>query len=158
MSNVKSLRVVRASVSIALIASFFGLNCMQPVGAQKETRDGVTVQKNADGSVDAYDAGDTEELSDDGGSAGGAAQNDGRVHYRPGTSPYQKKFSDGTTVRRNADGSIETWDEGETQHWSGGGGSVTPRKKTTKKTATKTTSTTGAKAKTTSTTVKKKAK
>ncbi len=128
------LRFARISLSVVLMASLTGLNFVSaPAFAQKETNDGVTVQKNSDGSVEAYDAGGAEELSDDGG-AGGAAPNDGRVHYRPGTSPYQKKFSDGTTVRRNSDGSIETWDEGETQHISGGGGSAHRRtaKKSTK--------------------------
>jgi hypothetical protein len=125
----------RTALSVALVASILGLNFgFDPAMAQKETNDGVTVQKNADGSVEAYDAGGADELGEDGG-ASGAAPNDGRIHYRPGTSPYQKKFSDGTTVRRNSDGSIETWDEGETQHISGGGGSGSSHRRTVKKSA-----------------------
>lgn len=140
----------RASFSFALIALLSGLNVsVDPAFAQKETTDGVTVQKNSDGSVEAYDAGGSDGMTEDGGGASGAVPNDGRVHYRPGTTPYQKKFSDGTSVRRNSDGSIETWDEGETQHWSsGGGGSHKRASKKSTRTATKKTTTT----------VKKKAK
>jgi hypothetical protein len=160
MPNVTRLRVSRISLSVALVASILGLNSLtDSVSAQgKETNDGVTIQKNADGSVDAYDAGETEELEDNGG-GGGAVPNDGRIHYRPGTTPYTKKLSDGTTVRRNSDGSIETWDEGETQHWSGGlggGGGSTHHKRSVKRTTKSAGS--SAKAKTTTTSVKKKTK
>lgn len=142
----------RTSLSVALVASLLGLNVFVGPGFAQQTNDGVTVQKNSDGSVEAYDAGGSEEMGEDSGGGGGAAPNDGRVHYRPGTSPYSKKYADGTSVRRNSDGSIETWDEGETQHWSSGGGGGGSHKRSVKK------STKTATKKTTTTTVKKKAK
>ncbi len=158
MSNETSSCFKRASLSIALVATVFcsGL-AIGPVLAQsKESSGGTTVQKNADGTVEAYDEGESAQSDQP---VETTQPGDGRIHYRPGTTPYQKKFSDGTTVKRNPDGSIETWDEGETHHYQGGlpVGSSTTRKRTTTKRAK---STTGAKAKvtTTSKTVVKKVK
>lgn len=132
MPNDLSLRFKRASLSVALVASVLCI-VINPVFAQsKESNEGTTVQKNSDGSVEAYDEGETAQseavFSGDSGTM--------QKGYRAGTSQYQKKFSDGTTVKRNADGSIETWDEGETQHYSGGiptSGSGGGHRKTTKR-------------------------
>ncbi len=136
MPQTKGQRFERFALSIALVSSFLisGLVTSPGFCQSKETDEGVTVQKNADGTVDAYDAGDAAQADDGGGgSETYTQQGDGRIHYRPGTSPYEKKYSDGTTVRRNSDGSIETWDGGETQHWSEGGTPSSSRKRTVKR-------------------------
>ena len=163
MFKTTKLRITRISFSLALVAVFFGATSSFDAGfcQKKESKDGVTVQKNSDGSVDAYDtetvpaAGDLEQ-GEDGGTTyvqGG----DGKIHYRPGTSPYTKHLNDGTTVRRNSDGSIETWDAGESSHWvgspdGGSSGSSHHRKAAKKK------SSSGTKSAAKTTTVKKKAK
>jgi len=147
MPNDKRLCLVRTSISVALVASILGLSVVPSFAQSKDTNDGVTVEKNADGSVDAYDSGDSAEGLSDG---NGTMQDTGKIHYRAGTSPYQKKFSDGTSVRRNSDGSIETWDEGETQHFS-----ATPSSGGHRRSVKRKATTTKAKA---TTTVKKKSK
>lgn len=150
MPNEISLRLTRASLSIALVASVLCAG-FDPASAQ-------TVKKNSDGTVEAYDEGDSAQSESVDVGGGGGDNNTMQKGYRAGTSPYQKKFSDGTTVKRNSDGTIETWDEGETHHYSGGipvNSSSTHRKTTrhsTKSSKGKTT------AKVTTSTVKKKTK
>src|SRR5579885_615156 len=96
---------------------------------KSETKDGVTVERNSDGTVDAYDSGDSGEMGggDESYSGGGnsGVNTKGQytgivngVRYRPGTSPYTRNVG-GVTVRRGSDGSIETSDEVETPHWIG---------------------------------------
>jgi|GEM_PF-1461325 len=131
MPNEISLRFMRASLSVALVASVLCAGFDPAFAESQENDGGTTVQKNSDGSVEAYDEGESAQSDQpaETGAAGG-----GGIRYRPGTTPYQKKMSDGTTVKRNSDGSIETWDEGETQHYQGGVPvtSSSTRKRTTK--------------------------
>ena len=92
----------------------------------EEQGDGVTVRRNADGTVDVYDSDDPDETGG-GGSAPAAAPGPGKVYTQGANNPYTKRFSDGTVVKRNPDGSIETYDAGTTQSWgppSGGGRST----------------------------------
>jgi|AGTN01.1.fsa_nt_gi hypothetical protein len=100
---------------VATVIALVGLTQIPSVFADTATR------KNSDGSVDVYDQDDPnapqgdgqETVQGDGGAVGGG----GGIRYVPGTSPYTKKYSDGTVVRRNSDGSIETSDPGETSYW-----------------------------------------
>lgn len=151
MPNEISLRFKRASLSVALVASVFCAG-LSPVFAQ-------TVQKNSDGSVEAYDEGDSAQSESV--DSGGGSNNTMQKGYRAGTTPYQKKLSDGTTVKRNSDGTIETWDEGETHHYSGGlpvSSGASSHRRSTKHTTRSSSKAKTAKVTTSTSTVKKKTK
>lgn len=162
MSKSSGLCFERKGVAlVGVIVVLAGLTC-PPALSQ-------TVQKNEDGTVDAYDAGDTaggyEESGDGGGGGGSSGSYTGMkngVQYRPGTTPYTKK-SGNVTVRRNSDGSIEVSEPEEVHHFTyggggdgGGGGSAhkSSRKRSTGKSTAKSTTKTTSK----STTTKKKSK
>lgn len=118
---------------VATMIALLGLTQISSAFADTATR------KNSDGSVDVYDQDDPNAPQGDGqetvqGEGGGEVGGGGGVRYVPGTSPYTKKYSDGTVVRRNSDGSIETSDPGETTYWgsqagTGGGGAKRARSK-----------------------------
>jgi hypothetical protein len=156
------IRVVTKKVLTATLVVLLGLSQVPCVCAQD---DDVRTKKNADGSVDVYDKDDPNAPDGGEGDSPDAVQGGGGgVRYVPGTSPYTRKYSDGTVVRRNSDGSIETSDPGETSYWgsqegSGGGSarrrSKKSRVKTVSKTKTTTTKSAGTKTKVQTTTVKK---
>lgn len=135
-TKMRSGKVALVATMIALV----GLTQIPSASADNVTR------KNSDGSVDVYDQDDPNAPQGDGQetvqSEGGAVGGGGGVRYVPGTSPYTKKYSDGTVVRRNSDGSIETSDPGETTYWgsqasTGGGGARHARSKKRVKTVSK---------------------
>lgn len=140
---------------VATMIALLGLTQISSAFADTATR------KNSDGSVDVYDQDDPNAPQGDGpetvqGEGSGEVGGGGGVRYVPGTSPYTKKYSDGTVVRRNSDGSIETSDPGETTYWGSqagtGGGARRARSKkrvkpVTKTAVTKKASTTSKKAK-----------
>lgn len=124
------MKTKMSSGKVALVATMIALVGLTQIPSA--SADNVT-RKNSDGSVDVYDQDDPnapqgdgqETVQSEGG--GGGAGGGGGIRYVPGTSPYTKKYSDGTVVHRNSDGSIETSDPGETTYWgsqasTGGGG------------------------------------
>lgn len=71
---------------------------------------GVVVRKNADGSIDTFDSSDPG-APGSGGSAGSSTGSGKLIYGVHGQGkPYTRKHNDGVVVRRNADGSIETFD------------------------------------------------
>lgn len=132
------------SGKVALVATMIALVGLTQIPSA--SADNVT-RKNSDGSVDVYDQDDPNAPQGDGqetvqSEGGGASGGGGGVRYVPGTSPYTKKYSDGTVVHRNPDGSIETSSPEETTYWgsqasTGGGGAKHARSKKRVKTVSK---------------------
>ncbi|MBX9695034.1 MAG: hypothetical protein K2Z81_21800, partial [Cyanobacteria bacterium] len=99
-------RSLPARVGFTIAVSFALSVCALPAFCQVETQsDGVTTNRHSDGRVDVYDDDDPAMTGGDGGGAP-VESGGGGVRYVPGKSPYTHKYSDGTVVRRNADGSI----------------------------------------------------
>ncbi len=125
-------------VSVSLVAAFALLGVLPPdaCGQDSSTSNdgGVVVRKNADGSVDTFDATDpaasgsgATPQSQGGGGGGGEI----RYGVHGEGKPYTKKHGDGVVVRRNADGTIETYDTSETTEYFplAGSGSTKPADK-----------------------------
>lgn len=109
-------------VSVSLLAAVFLLGAVPPEAYCQDSSEsndgGVVVRKNADGSVDTFDETDP---AVNGGNAAPQSQGGGGGEIRYGVhgagKPYTKKQGDGVVVRRNADGSIETYDTSETTEY-----------------------------------------
>ena len=107
-------------VSVSLLAAVVLLGAVPPEAFCQDSSvsndGGVVVRKNADGSVDTFDETDP---AVNGGNAAPQSQGGGEVRYgvHGAGKPYTKKQGDGVVVRRNADGSIETYDTSETTEY-----------------------------------------
>lgn len=122
-------------VSVSLVAAFALLGVLPPdaCGQDSSTSNdgGVVVRKNADGSVDTFDA--TDPAASGSGATPQSQGGGGEIRYgvHGEGKPYTKKHGDGVVVRRNADGTIETYDTSETTEYFplAGSGSTKPAKK-----------------------------
>lgn len=88
----------------------------------------VTIKRNPDGTIETSDSGSGSDSEAVPSSTGGTR--------RIPIPAYQKKTSDGIHFKRNADGSIETWEDEEPMPHSSGGSSGKTKKKTTVKKST----------------------
>ncbi len=126
-------RPLRTAVGLTVAVSFALSFCVSPAFCQVDSEsDGVTVNRHSDGTVDVYDDDDPAMQGGGGDGGGSTGVEGGGVRYVPGKSPYTHKYSDGTVVKRNPDGSIETSSPESTSSWgpsSGGGGSSASRTK-----------------------------
>ncbi len=100
---------------LILLGLCFYSNCQEPATAKAAHRssnyqkysDGVTVRKNADGTVDTFDAGSSPESI---GSQDGQTQEAGQGYRPPIISKAYSKVIGGVHVKRNSDGTVETYE------------------------------------------------
>ncbi|MBI1269365.1 hypothetical protein GC174_02930 [bacterium] len=122
-------------VSVSFVAAFALLGVLPPDACCQDSSTsndgGVVVRKNADGSVDTFDA--TDPAASGSGATPQSQGGGGEIRYgvHGEGKPYTKKHGDGVVVRRNADGTIETYDTSETTEYFplAGAGSTKPAKK-----------------------------
>lgn len=96
-------------VGFLLIASFI---FVPNAYAEDSNQGDVVVRKNSDGSITTYDSNDPAVNNSPAPASTGDREIIWGVHGK--NKPYTRKHSDGVTVRRNADGSIETFTPAET--------------------------------------------
>ena len=110
--NVLFTKSFRSTFAIALLASFacLYLNCQLPANATRSSHrdssaqrssDGVTVRKNADGTVEAFDSGSAPES---------LTQDAGQGYRPPIVSRAYSRVIGGVHVKRNSDGTVETYE------------------------------------------------
>ncbi len=125
----------------ALIAWAPLSNCMAQDSSVSDDG-GVVVRKNADGSIDTFDVADPAAPGNSSSSSSSApAATTGAAAGKPiygvhgAGKPYTRKHGDGVVVRRNADGSIETFDttSSPTPLYGSGSPARRTRKKSTRR-------------------------
>ncbi len=111
--NLLSTKSMRLTLTLALLSLFGTCFCSQlPSQAkaahrsspnQQRYSDGVTVRKNADGTVETFDSGSAPES---------IAQDSGQTYtYRPPiVSKAYSRVIGGVHVKRNSDGTVETYE------------------------------------------------
>jgi len=101
----KSIRLTVALTLLSLFGACLYSNCQLPASAHNSSdqtyADGVTVRKNADGTVETFDAGSAPESIN---------QDTGQMVRRPIVSHAYNKVIGGVHVRRNSDGTVETYE------------------------------------------------
>ncbi|MBS1956678.1 MAG: hypothetical protein JST89_20995 [Cyanobacteria bacterium SZAS-4] len=100
---------------LLLLGAFFYSNCQIPATAKAAHRssnyqrysDGVTVRKNADGTVETFDSGSSPESF---GGDVGQVQEAGQTYRPPIVSKAYSRVIGGVHVKRNSDGTVETYE------------------------------------------------
>lgn len=105
-----SFRVTFALTLLSLLGTCFYTACQLPATAKSTHRsssdqqrysDGVTVRKNADGTVETFDSGSAPES---------LAQDAGQTYRPPIVSRAYSRVIGGVHVKRNSDGTVETYE------------------------------------------------
>jgi len=106
--SIKSFRLTVALTLLSLFGALLYSNCQLPASAQSASSgeqryaDGVTVKKNADGTIETFDAGSAPESISQGGG--------GQRMRPPIVSHAYSKVIGGVHVKRNSDGTVETYE------------------------------------------------
>jgi hypothetical protein len=111
MKQTRAVPSAKFLLSVSLVATlalFVSWICSAPAQAKTQVAsseqhyaDGVTVRKNADGTVETFDSGSAAES---------IAQQPDQIVRRPMVSHAYSKVIGGVHVRRNSDGTVETYE------------------------------------------------
>ena len=109
------IRLTIALLLLTLFGACFYSNCQVPAAAKTAHRssnyqkysDGVTVKRNADGTVETFDSGSAPESF--GGQDSGQIQ-EGQTYRPPIVSKAYSRVIGGVHVKRSSDGTVETYE------------------------------------------------